>query len=80
MVYWRGAQPPISVPWPQFWLIKVQNSMMLRILADKDTHFSVVPSGIARWATFMKSIGLIRQDVTDWKQFFYPESHALAGS
>jgi len=54
--------------------------MMLRILADKDTHFSVVPSGIARWATFMKSIGLIRQDVTDWKQFFYPESHALAGS
>ena len=59
---------------------KVQNSMMLRILADKDTHFSLVPSGIARWAAFMKSIGLIRQDVTDWKQFFYPESHALAGS
>jgi hypothetical protein len=59
---------------------KVQNSMMLRILAGKDTHFSVVPSGIARWATFMKSIGLIRQDVTDWKQFFYPESHALTGS
>src|SRR5258708_31284155 len=21
MVYWRGAQPPISVLWPQFWLI-----------------------------------------------------------
>lgn len=20
MVYWRGAQPPISVLWPQFWL------------------------------------------------------------
>jgi len=40
----------------------------------------VVPSGVARWAAFMKSIGLIRQDVTDWKQFFYPESHTLAGS
>src|SRR5438552_3434093 len=21
LVYWRGAQPPISVLWPQFWLI-----------------------------------------------------------
>lgn len=59
---------------------KVQNAMMLRILADKDTRFSVVPTGIARWAGFMNSIGLIRQDVTSWKQFFYPESHALAGS
>ncbi|HWZ38686.1 MAG TPA: ABC transporter substrate-binding protein [Bradyrhizobium sp.] len=59
---------------------KVPNPMMLRILSDKDTHFSTTPSGIARWASFMKSIGLIRQDVTDWKQFFYPESHGLAGS
>jgi NitT/TauT family transport system substrate-binding protein len=59
---------------------KVPNAMMLRILADKDTHFSIAPSGIARWASFMKSIGLIRQDVVDWKQFFYPESHALSGS
>ncbi|WP_420965975.1 ABC transporter substrate-binding protein [Bradyrhizobium sp. B120] len=59
---------------------RVPKEMMLRILSDKDTHFSIAPSGIARWASFMKSIGLIRQDVTDWKQFFYPESHALAGS
>ena len=59
---------------------KVPNPMMLRILSDKDTHFSTTPSGVARWASFMKSIGLIRQDVTDWKQFFYPESHGLAGS
>jgi NitT/TauT family transport system substrate-binding protein len=59
---------------------KVPNSMMLRILGDKDTHFSTKPSGIARWASFMKSIGLIKQDVVDWKQFFYSESHALDGS
>jgi NitT/TauT family transport system substrate-binding protein len=59
---------------------KVPNSMMLRILGDKDTHFSTKPTGIARWASFMKSIGLIKQDVVDWKQFFYSESHALDGS
>ena len=59
---------------------KVANSMMLRILGDKDTHFSTRPTGIARWASFMKSIGLIKQDVVDWKQFFYSESHALDGS
>jgi NitT/TauT family transport system substrate-binding protein len=59
---------------------KVPNSMMLRILGDKDTHFSTKPSGIARWASFMKSIGVIKQDVVDWKQFFYSESHALDGS
>jgi NitT/TauT family transport system substrate-binding protein len=60
--------------------MKVPNAMMLRILADKDTHFSTTPSGIGRWASFMKSIGLIKQDVVDWKQFFYSESHALDGS
>ena len=60
--------------------MKVPNAMMLRILADKDTHFSTRPSGIGRWASFMKSIGLIKQDVVDWKQFFYSESHALDGS
>ena len=59
---------------------KVSNSMMLRILGDKDTHFSTRPTGIARWASFMKSIGLIKQDVVDWKQFFYSESHVLDGS
>jgi NitT/TauT family transport system substrate-binding protein len=59
---------------------KVSNSMMLRILGDKETHFSTKPTGIARWASFMKSIGLIKQDVVDWKQFFYSESHALDGS
>jgi NitT/TauT family transport system substrate-binding protein len=59
---------------------KVPNAMMLRILGDKDTHFSTKPSGIARWAAFMKSIGVIKQDVVDWKQFFYSESHALDGS
>jgi NitT/TauT family transport system substrate-binding protein len=59
---------------------KVPNAMMLRILGDKDTHFSTKPSGIARWASFMKSIGVIKQNVVDWKQFFYSESHALDGS
>jgi NitT/TauT family transport system substrate-binding protein len=59
---------------------KVPNAMMLRILGDKDTHFSTRPSGIARWASFMKSIGLIKQDVVDWKQFFYSESRALDGN
>jgi len=59
---------------------KVTNPMMLRILGDKDTRFSTTPSGVGRWATFMKSIGLIRQDVVDWKQFFYVESHTLNGS
>ena len=59
---------------------KVTNPMMLRILGDKDTRFSTTPSGVGRWATFMKSIGLIRQDVVDWKQVFYVESHTLNGS
>jgi NitT/TauT family transport system substrate-binding protein len=59
---------------------KVPNAMMLRILGDKDTHFSTKPSGIGRWASFMKTIGLIKQDVVDWKQFFYSESHALDGN
>jgi len=59
---------------------KVSNPMMLRILSDKDTHFSTVPSGVGRWAVFLKTIGVIRQEVTDWKQFFYPESHDLDGS
>jgi NitT/TauT family transport system substrate-binding protein len=59
---------------------KVPNAMMLRILGEKDTHFLSRPSGIVRWASFMKTIGLIKQDVVDWKQFFYAESHALDGN
>lgn len=60
--------------------MEVPDEMMLRILADKDTRFSVAPEGVIKWATFMHSAGLVRQNPTDWKELFFPEIHALQGS
>ena len=59
---------------------KVPEPMMLRILAQKGTRFSGTPSCIGLWAAFMKSAGLIRQDVVGCKRFFFPEGQAMAGN
>jgi hypothetical protein len=37
-----------------------------------DTHFTAVPEGVLKYASFMHAVGTVRADVNGWQQFFLP--------
>ncbi len=53
---------------------------ILRMLNDPEIRFDTTPRGTQRFADFMYKIGSIRVKPASWKDLFFPEIHALAGS
>jgi len=59
---------------------KVSEDEVLKMIEDKDTHFSTAPKGLMRYAEFMSDVGSIKVKPTGWKDMFMPELHGRAGS
>jgi len=52
---------------------------VLDMLNDKETEFTVTPSGTMSYVDFMYKIGLIKNRPVTWKDLFFPEVHQLLG-
>ena len=64
--------------------IRVENSkidpdLLRRILADPEIAFTMTPRQTDQYASFMHKIGAIKAEPASWRDYFFPEAHALEG-
>jgi NitT/TauT family transport system substrate-binding protein len=60
--------------------IKTSEDEMMRMLNDPETHYSVAPEGIMKYAESMHDIGTLKSQPKSWKDLFFPLIHDAAGS
>ena len=60
--------------------VKMTEPEALRIVTDPNTHFTVTPEGIMKYADFMHRAGTIKKQPADWKELFFPEVQDRPGS
>ena len=60
--------------------VKMTDEEALRIVADPNTHFTVTPEGIMKYADFMHRVGSIKRQPEGWKELFFPEVQDRPGS
>jgi len=60
--------------------VKTGEDEMMRMLDDPDTHYSAVPEGVMKYATFMSEVGTLKAPVKSWKDVFFPIVHDEAGN
>ncbi|MFT4172660.1 MAG: ABC transporter substrate-binding protein [Rhodocyclaceae bacterium] len=51
-----------------------------KILNDPQVIFTTTPQNVTKFSDFLYKIGTIKQKPATWKEFFFPEVHALPGS
>ncbi|MFM8990521.1 MAG: ABC transporter substrate-binding protein [Alphaproteobacteria bacterium] len=51
-----------------------------KMVRDPENVFTTVPQNVTRYAEFMHKVGSVREKPASWKDMFFPEVHALAGS
>jgi NitT/TauT family transport system substrate-binding protein len=59
---------------------KMSLEEVLPLVQDPDTRFSSTPSGIMTFATFLASIGAMKQKPAAWTDLFVPQLHGRKGS
>jgi NitT/TauT family transport system substrate-binding protein len=67
-VYLEASKDPISV------------DEAVAMVTDPGAKFTMVPQNVTTFAEFMFKQGLIKQRPASWKDMFFPEIHAAAGS
>jgi NitT/TauT family transport system substrate-binding protein len=60
--------------------VKTKEDEIVRILNDPDTHYSVAPEGVMKYAEFMHRVGTLRERPASWKELFFPAIHDRPGS
>ena len=50
------------------------------VLNDPHVKFTTTPENVMKYATFMHSIGSLKNQAASWKDFFFPEIHGAPGS
>lgn len=53
---------------------------LVAILNDKDIKYTTSPENLMKYATFMNSIGSIKNKPESWKELFFPEMHDQQGN
>ncbi len=53
---------------------------ILAMMRDPDAEFTAVPRNVRTVVDFMNRVGTIKVKPASWKDLFFPEAHALAGS
>ncbi len=53
---------------------------ILRMLNDPNIIYTTAPQNIMKFAEFMQKIGTIKAKPESWRDFFFPNVHALSGS
>jgi NitT/TauT family transport system substrate-binding protein len=59
---------------------KVDLAEVLQGLTDPGTKFSSSPERAVTMAQFLHTTGVVKNRMTDWKDFFFPEIHGKGGS
>jgi len=59
---------------------KPKEDEMMRMLDDPDTHYTVAPEGVMKYAEFMHRIGTLKAKPASWKDFFFAAVHDRPGS
>jgi NitT/TauT family transport system substrate-binding protein len=55
-------------------------SEIVTVLSDPHTKFTTTPENVMKYASFMRSIGSIKNQLASWKDMFFPEIHGAPGS
>jgi NitT/TauT family transport system substrate-binding protein len=53
---------------------------LVAILNDKDIKYTTSPENLMKYATFMNSIGSLKNKPESWKELFFPEMHDQQGN
>lgn len=53
---------------------------LLKILNDPNVKYTTTPQNVLKYVDFMQKIGSIKAKPDSWKDLFFPNVHALAGS
>ena len=59
---------------------KPKEDEMMRMLNDPDTHYTVAPEGVMKYADFMHRIGTLKAKPASWKDVFFAAVHDRPGS
>lgn len=59
---------------------KVTAEELVTMLKEPGVVFDVAPVGMTKFANFMAKAGTLKTAPKDWKDFFFPEAHALNGN
>jgi NitT/TauT family transport system substrate-binding protein len=60
---------------------QIDRGLLRRVLDDPEITFTTTPSHTDKYASFMREIGAIKAAPREgWRDYFFPEAHALAGS
>ena len=55
-------------------------AMVLSIIRDPDSKFTIVPLNVSKYADFLSRTGAIKAKANTWKDLFFPDIHDRAGS
>lgn len=55
-------------------------ALLLRILEDPETQFTLTPQNVMTFAGFLQRTGVIRTAPESWRELFFPEIHDRPGS
>jgi NitT/TauT family transport system substrate-binding protein len=59
---------------------KISADELTKLITAHDLVYSKTPQNTQKIADYMRRSGLIKTDVKSWKDYFFPELHALAGT
>lgn len=59
---------------------KLSADELVALLKEPGVVFDVAPVGMQKFATFMAKVGTLKTTPATWKDFFFPEAHALPGN
>ncbi len=59
---------------------KLSAGELVALLKEPGVVFDVAPVGMQKFATFMAKVGTLKTTPATWKDFFFPEAHALPGN
>ena len=59
--------------------VKVDESLVQKVVEDPHNIFTVVPQNTMRYVNFMSQVHLIQHKPSDWKQMFFPEIRGEQG-
>jgi len=67
-----------------YWIEDVKSKLPLdkvtAVISGPQVHWTMAPLNTMKFATFMASVGSIKEGPKSWKDLFFPEVHELSGS
>jgi NitT/TauT family transport system substrate-binding protein len=59
---------------------KLSPELVGKIVSGPQVHWTMVPENTMKFATFMASVGRLKEKPTSWKDYFFPEAYGMNGS